>query len=161
MEARSAEADVWLSRVALALAEPGQPRPTFAALAEAMQALAGFRVMTVLRMDAATLRSRRLFSSEPSYPTGGEKQHARGAWSRAIIDERRHFVAATPDEIRATFPDHAAILATGCGAIVCLPVVHDGVCRATLNLWHEAGRYDDATAARLRPLAQCLIPTCL
>jgi hypothetical protein len=130
-------------------------------LADVLQALVGHKVMTVLRIDAPTLRSVRLFSSEPSYPPGGTKQHRRGPWSEAVIDRGEYFLAATSADIRRAFPDHAGIEAAGCGSIVCLPVRYDGRCLATLNLWHVSGHYDAASAARAQPYASLLIPSCL
>jgi hypothetical protein len=147
--------------VAAALGQAGQPQATFRAVADALQALVGHKVMTVLRIDVPTLRSVRLFSSEPSYPPGGTKQHRRGSWSAAVIDRGESFLAATSADIRLAFPDYAGIEAAGCGSIVCLPVRYDGRCLATLNLWHVSGHYDAAAAARAQPYASLLIPSCL
>lgn len=146
--------------VAEAQARAGQPQATYAALADALQALVGHKVMTVLRMDAATLRSVRLFSSEPSYPPGGTKQHRRGRWSEAIFDRRTFFLAPRRDDVRATFPDYQGIEAAGCASIVCLPVRYDGQVLATLNLWHVDGHYDEAAARRALPFASFLVPAC-
>src|SRR5690242_10683021 len=74
------------ARVAAAQRASGQPEPTFRALADALQATVGHKVMTVLMLDVPALTSVRLFSSEASYPPGGRKQHGRGAWSAAVID---------------------------------------------------------------------------
>ncbi|MCC6468965.1 MAG: GAF domain-containing protein [Alphaproteobacteria bacterium] len=147
--------------VAAAQARPGQPGPTFAALADALQALVGYKVMTILRLDTATLRSVRLFSSEPSYPPGGTKQHRRGAWSAAIVDRRSYFLAPRRDNVHRNFPDYQGIEAAGCASIVCLPVLYDGRCLATLNLWHVDGHYDAAAAERALPFASLLVPACL
>jgi len=72
----------WFARVAAAQRESGQPAPTFGALAEALQAVVGHKVMTVLKLDVPSLTSTRLFSSEASYPPGGRKQHARAPGAR-------------------------------------------------------------------------------
>jgi hypothetical protein len=151
----------WFARAAATQGGSGQPQATFLALAEALQAVVGHRVMTVLRIDAARLRSVRLFSSEPSYRPGGTKQHVRGAWSAAVIDRGNYFLAAATADMRAAFPDHAGIEAVGCGSIVCLPVRYDGRCLATLNLWHVSGHYDAAAAERVLPFASLLVPSCL
>ncbi len=74
-----------------------------------MASVVGFKVLTVLKLDPTTLRSVRLYSSEPSYPIGGVKQHVRSAWSDAILQRRTAFVAHDLAALRATFPDAAAI----------------------------------------------------
>lgn len=147
--------------VAAAQRGAGQPEATFRALSGALQDLVGHKVMTVLKLDVASLVSVRLFSSEPSYPPGGRKQHGRNAWSAAVIDRGTWFLAATTAEIRQHFPDASGIEAAGCGSIICLPVRYDGRCLATLNLWHVSGHYDAAAAERAFPLASLLVPACL
>lgn len=147
--------------VTTAQARAGQPAATFSALADALQNLVGHKVMTVLKLDTATLRSVRLFSSEPSYPPGGAKQHRQGAWSAAVVDRRTYFLARRRDDVRGAFPDYQGIEAAGCASIVCLPVLYDGRCLATLNLWNVDGHYDDAAARRAMPFASFLVPACL
>src|SRR5262245_10163412 len=72
----------------------GSPAPiVFAHMREALAKVVGFKVLTVLKLDPTTLRSVRLYSSEPSYPIGGTKQHVRGAWSEAVLDRGAVFVA--------------------------------------------------------------------
>src|ERR1700730_12169111 len=56
----------------------------FTRLNEALANVVGFKVLTVLKLDPTTLKSVRLYSSEPSYPIGGTKQHVRSAWSEAV-----------------------------------------------------------------------------
>ncbi len=147
--------------VADAQGRAGQPQPTFEALASALQALVGHRVMTVLKIDLSTLRSVRLFSSEKSYPPGQSKQHRRGPWSDAVIDRGSYFLTPTQSDVREAFPDAAGIEAAGCGSVICLPVRYDGRTLATLNLWHVSGHYDAAAAERALPFASLLIPACL
>src|SRR5215475_10490560 len=74
-----------------AAARDGSPAEVvFARLHEALTTVVGFKVLTVQKLDLATLRSVRLYSSEPSYPVGGIKQHERSAWSEAVLE--RHAV---------------------------------------------------------------------
>src|SRR5580704_18619452 len=94
----------------LAAARDGSPTPVvFAHLRQALMNAVGFKVLTVLKLDAKTLRSVRLFSSESSYPVGGRKQHVRSGWSDAVLDRRTAYVARGRAALRATFPDSAAI----------------------------------------------------
>src|SRR3954466_3371624 len=112
-------------------------RAVFERLREALANVVAFKVLTVLKLDPQTLRSVRLYSSEPSYPVGGTKQHVRGAWSEAVLDRRQVFVARNLAALRKTFPDSAAIEATGCGSIIAAPIIRQGAVVGTLNLWHR------------------------
>lgn len=131
---------------------------TFDGVRAELAKVIGFKVMTVLKLDPETLRSVRLYSSEPSYPVGGTKQHVRSAWSEAVLERRQVFVARNIAALRKTFPDSAAIEATGCGSIIAAPIIHDGAVVGTLNLWHRDGYYDDAKAALIRPFADAIAP---
>jgi len=153
-------ADIRLQRVVAAVRDGLPDTEVYARLADGLQSVVGFKVLTVLRIDPATLRSVRLFSSEPSYPVGGTKQHARNAWSAAIFDRCEAFLAPGLAEVRATFPDSAAIEATGCASIIATPVIGaDGVL-GTLNLWHRDGFYDRAKASWAMPFAATIAPLC-
>ena len=131
-------------------------RAVFERLREALAQVVAFKVLTVLKVDLKTLRSVRLYSSEPSYPVGGTKQHARGAWSEAVLDRQSAFVASDLAALRATFPDSAAIEATGCASIIAAPIIHDGVVVGTMNLWHRDRYYDDEKGALVAPFAQAI-----
>jgi transcriptional regulator with GAF, ATPase, and Fis domain len=130
----------------------------FARLHQALTEVVGFKVLTVLKLDPATLCSVRLYSSEPSYPIGGAKQHVRSAWSEAVLDRRTVYVAHDLAALRATFPDSAAIEATGCGSIVAAPIIHQGGVVGTMNLWHRDGYYDDVKGLRTVPFANAIAP---
>ena len=133
-------------------------RDVFACLHEALTAVIGFKVLTVQKLNLTTLRSVRLYSTEPTYPVGGIKQHERSAWSEAVLDRRAAFVAPDVATLRATFPDAAAIETAGCGSIVAAPVIHEGVVLATMNLWHRDGYYHEALGLRAMPFAAAIAP---
>ncbi|MEA2928785.1 MAG: hypothetical protein QOG38_1213 [Hyphomicrobiales bacterium] len=133
-------------------------RAVFARLHEALAEVVAFKVLTVLKLDPATLRSVRLYSSEPSYPIGGIKQHVRGEWSKTILDRRTVFVAQDLATLRATFPDSAAIEETGCGSIVAAPIIHDQAIVGTMNLWHRNGYYDNAKGLLAMQFANAIAP---
>lgn len=142
-----------------AAARDGSPADVvFVRLREALTKVVGFKVLTVLKLDPATLRSVRLYSSEPSYPIGGTKQHVRSAWSDAVLDRRTVYVAHDLAALRATFPDSAAIEATGCASIVATPIIHEGVVVGTMNLWHQDRYYDEAKGLRTVPFARAIAP---
>lgn len=142
-----------------AVREAAPTQVAFAALHDALAAAIGFKVLTVQKLNLATLRSVRLYSSEPTYPIGGIKQHQRSAWSEAVLDRRAVFVAPDVATLRATFPDSAAIEATGCGSIVAAPIILGGTVLGTMNLWHREGYYDDAKGQLARPFAAVIART--
>jgi len=140
-----------------AAASRGLPaRAVFERLHDALADVVGFKVLTVLKLDPTTLRSVRLYSSEPSYPVGGTKQHVRSAWSEAVLERKTAFLASDLAAVRAAFPDSAAIEATGCGSIVAAPIVHDGAVVGTMNLWHREGYFDEAKARLVMPFADAI-----
>jgi hypothetical protein len=148
----------YLRPVEAAVRDGSPAHVIFARLHAALANVVGFKVLTVLKLDPATLRSVRLYSSEPSYPIGGTKQHVRSAWSEAVLDRRAVFVAYDLAALRTTFPDSAAIEATGCGSIVAAPIVHRGAVVGTMNLWHQDCYYDEAKGLRTVPFANAIVP---
>jgi hypothetical protein len=156
MTGHSSESD--LARIETGVRDGSPAHVVFARLHDALARVVGFKVLTVLKLDPATLRSVRLFSSEPSYPIGGTKQHVRSAWSKAVLDRGAFYVAHDLAALRATFPDSAAIEATGCGSIVASPIIHEGAVVGTMNLWHQESYYDDAKGLRTVPFANAIAP---
>lgn len=148
----------YLGPVEAAVRERSPAAVVFARLHAALTEVVGFKVLTVLKLDPTTLRSVRLHSSEPSYPIGGAKQHVRSAWSEAVIDRRAVYVAHDLAALRATFPDSAAIEATGCGSIIAAPIICEGAVVGTMNLWHQDGYYDDVKGLRTVPFANAIAP---
>jgi transcriptional regulator with GAF, ATPase, and Fis domain len=148
----------WLRPLEAAIRASLSDDAIFKSLHDGLANVVAFKVLTVLKLDSSTLRSIRLYSSEPSYPVGGSKQHQRSAWSEAILDRHVVFVARDLAELRATFPDSAAIEATGCGSIIAAPVLwNDGVV-GTMNLWHREGFYDRQMGERVLPFATAIAP---
>jgi GAF domain-containing protein len=102
----------------------------------------GHRLFTIMRHDAAGGRNTRIHSSHPlEYPTGGAKPVRPTAWTQQLLVEGRPFIGADAAAIRATFPDHATILALGCESVLNLPVLWNGRVLGTVNLLHRAHHY--------------------
>jgi len=148
----------WLRPLEAAVRASRPNDQIFKSLHDGLANVVAFKVLTVLKLDSATLRSVRLYSSEPSYPVGGRKQHQRSAWSEAILDRHTVFVARDLAELRATFPDSAAIEATGCGSIIAAPILWNGGVVGTMNLWHRDGFYDRQMGERVLPFATAIAP---
>jgi GAF domain-containing protein len=128
--------------LAWAQALPGQPAPLFQALQDATRAQIGHRLFTIMRHDAAAGRNARIHSSHPlEYPVGGAKPLRPSAWTQQLLVEGRPFISENADAIRATFADHATILALGCESVLNLPVLWNGRVLGTVNLLHRTGHY--------------------
>jgi transcriptional regulator with GAF, ATPase, and Fis domain len=133
-----------LALVAEALARAGQPRALFQALDRALAATVGHRLFTVLRYHREAQESERLYTSQGvAYPVGGRKTVRPTPWTARVYGERRPYIGRTAADIRASFPDAELILSLGCESVLNLPVVFDDRVLGTMNLLHEAGRYDE------------------
>jgi hypothetical protein len=136
-----------LAAVAAAMARPGQPAPTFAALEAATHVVLGHRLFTILKYHAASGESERVWTNEPAaYPVAGRKALNPTFWSRQVLEERRPYVGRTAADIRAVFFDHELIASLGCASVLNVPVVWDARVLGTINLLHEAEWYDESDA---------------
>ena len=148
-----------LAAVASALAKPGQPAATYAALETATNAVLGHTLFTILRYHAATGESERVWTSRPdAYPVAGRKALNPTFWSRQVLEERRPYLGRTAADIRAVFFDHELIASLGCASVLNLPVVWEGRVLGTINLLHEAEWYEEADAALGLAFAGLAVP---
>ena len=148
-----------LHAVAVALTEPGQPAPLWAALDLALAAVVGHRLFTVLRYHPDSRESERCYTNRPAaYPVGGRKPFTESAWSRQVFGERRPYIGRSAADIRAVFFDHALIASLGCDSVLNLPVVHGGRVLGTLNLLHEADWYGEEDIASGLLFAALAVP---
>lgn len=109
----------------------------------------GVILFTLSVVDEAASHSRRLHTSHPvEYPVGGVKPMPRDAWYAACIATRAPFVANTPAEFAALFPDHGLITGMGLGSCVNFPVTGlAGQVVGTVNLLAETGHFSPARLA--------------
>ena len=151
-----------LIAVAAAGSRTGQPLTTFAALDEALGAVLGHKLFTVLAYHPDSGESERCYTNQPhAYPVGGRKPLPQGVWVERVIHEHRAFLGRTADDIRAVFFDHHLIASLGCDSVLNLPVVCDGEAIGTINLLHEACWYDEHDAEIGRLFACLAIPALL
>jgi len=137
-----------LAAVASAMARPGQPAATYAALEAAMEAVLGHRLFTILRYHADTGESERVWTNRPAaYPVAGRKALNPTFWSRQVLQERRPYLGRTAADIREVFFDHELIASLGCASVLNLPVVWDDRVLGTINLLHEAEWYVETDVA--------------
>ncbi|MES2710978.1 MAG: GAF domain-containing protein [Pseudomonadota bacterium] len=119
----------------------------------------GHALCTAMRFEAATMRVRRLYTSNAeAYPLGGWKAKRDTAWGRHVLLEGRVFVGEGAAAIEAHFDDHALIARLGLRSIVNVPVRLGGACVGTLNFLWEAERLGLAHVATTRLLALLAAP---
>ena len=117
------------------------------ALLHAECAALGTRLFTITTLDTTADLARRAYTSHPEeYPTAGTKPMTRDGWHDFCITGQQTFVANTAPEFARYFFDHALITSMGLGSCINVPVVHDGMVLATVNLLAEEHHF---TAAKL------------
>lgn len=103
----------------------------------------GVILFTLSLIDEGAALARRIHTSHPKeYPLGGVKPMTRDAWYDVCIAARAPFVANTPAEFSALFPDHGLITSMGLGSCVNLPVIGGGgKVIGTVNLLAGQGHF--------------------
>lgn len=151
-----------LAAAASVVREQADPAAALRAIGAAMDRLVGSRMFTFLRFDYARFEMERLYCTRADlYPIGAFKPMRSGPWSECVIDRGAVFIAAGPQEMRATFGDHVALAAMGCHASMCVPVRHLGRTLGTMNLNGDEGRYGEREAALALPFAALAVPSFL
>lgn len=146
-----------LQALIAACARPGQPAPLYRALDDALARVCGHRLFTLMVLDRHSGEAERVYSSRPDvYPVAGRKRLADTPWYRRTIAGRRHYLAATDDDIRWAFGDHELIRGLGCGAAINVLVIHDGRVLGSANLLHEQRYYRERDIADCLPFVQLL-----
>ena len=102
----------------------------------------GCRLFTVMTADMKKLVAQRIYTSHPfDYPVSGTKPIHLDYWFDVVHRQQRLFVANTIADIAKVFPDHEKIWAMGCGSVVNVPVIVDGVLVATINILDVENHY--------------------
>ncbi len=152
------DTDTAVLAVAHALAAPGQPEPTYAALDRAMDGLIGHKLFTLMTYDARAGTVERVYSNQTAaYPVGGKKPYSASTLFDRLLKQGEPAIVRTEAEMRRAFVDHELIASLGAGGSLHLPVVHDGRALGVMNLLHRAGWYDTPHIAVARPFAALLI----
>lgn len=126
-----------------------------ATLARTVDREFGYRLCTVMALDALRGVNRRIWSSNSElWPTGGEKLLPPDSeLYRVVVALGQPRLIDGQEAIRAAFADHALILAAGCASAVNMPMRLQGRTLGALNLLHVAGHYAGRDLARLATLA--------
>ena len=117
-----------------------------------------FRMLTILQYQEVDGVVVRVHSSDPAaYPIGGRKRLADFPTNHAAMADGDVFLAATKDDVRRAYADHAALFALGIEAILNVPVRVNGRRLGTLNLCGAEGSFGPEEMARARELAEMLV----
>lgn len=138
----------------------GASRPEIYAAVDALvRDTVGYKLLTVLKFVEETQEVERLYSSDPkAYPIGGRKQLKSINKDHSLAASGEIFLAANPDEVKATFPDHELIFSLGVGAILNAPIRHAGRRLGTLNCCGLANSYGAREIEAAKVLANLLVP---
>ena len=118
----------------------------------------GVRLFTIMRVDMSAMLASRSYSSDPvSYPASGTKPVEMNPWFDIVHGKQESFVANTPEDIAAVFPDHELIGSLGCGSVVNLPVILGGRLVATVNMLDAERHYTPQRVARVEQ--ELLLPS--
>jgi GAF domain-containing protein len=113
------------------------PAAAFAAADQAAERLVARTYSTILQLDGGGM-SCRLFSSVPqTYPVGVAKPLGPSPWRDHVVDRGEVFIAATPAEIAAHFPDFEVVASLGGRCLANIPV--PGADGRIVGLFNVAG----------------------
>lgn len=116
----------------------------------------GVKLFTIMDYVAGRNMGRRTYSSDPeNYPVSGWIALRDNDWFDCVVRNRKTYVANNKQQISRDFADADLITSLGCGAIVNLPLIHDGELVATVNLLNSEGYF---TNQKLAVANQILLP---
>jgi hypothetical protein len=132
-------------------------------LAAAARRSPGAKLVTISTIDVDQNQMIRVYSTDPeSYPVGGRGEPFREGdddpWYDRVVMEQRPWVSFDVDHLRANFADHELIESLGCGAIINVPVVQDGVTIGSINLLDADGSYDQSSVDAALALGARIVP---
>ncbi|MBA2961889.1 GAF domain-containing protein [Ramlibacter sp. MAH-25] len=123
-----------------ALGRNPDPAQALAAIEGARQALLGPGLLTVNLVatepgDApGEIHLQRGWSSDPAaYPVGGRKRKLLTPWTEQLLVRGEVFIGEGEGALASVFDDHARIAALGLQAVINVPLIEGGRCRATFN----------------------------
>jgi hypothetical protein len=125
---------------------------------EAVRAELGVKLFTILAFTDGGQTLHRIYSSHPQqYPVGGRKDvvaDVAADWVTRCRDERAPYFGASREDVRRIFTDSALIESLGCGSIINVPIVRDGVCIGALNILDAEGTYGGADIEKAMAIAE-------
>ncbi len=144
-----------LARLAHDTAEAATPQDAFRAAEDAVRALTGFRLFTILFVTRDGTEVERVHTSDPSaYPLSGRKRMGPTPWGAHVLQGRKPWWGGDAAAIAWAFPDHALIQNLGCASCINIPVASLRQVIGTLNVLDGAG----VLRADQIPLIQAVAP---
>ncbi len=149
-----------LATLTAALEQPGQPETLYRALDAETKRLVGHRLFTLLYVDGQEVA--RVYSNTPAaYPVFGRKPMGPTPWGAHVLEGRKPYLGRDMAAIRWAFFDHELIASLGCGSVINIPIVYDGMTIGTMNLLDAEHHYTEADVPKVAALAPVLIPAFL
>ncbi|KQM69738.1 GAF domain-containing protein [Xylophilus sp. Leaf220] len=146
-----------LADASAVLAGSADDAALYAAVQDALAALAGFRLLTVLRTTPAGDGLERMHTSDlAAYPAGGVKPVGGDAWLQCLLTASEPQLSPDADAVRRRFFDADAVFALGCQSALNVPVRFRGRTLGTLNLLHRAGWYRPSDSATCQLFANLI-----
>lgn len=100
-------------------------------------------------------------SNAAAYPVGGRKRKRPGPWTDQLLVRGEVFVGEGEHALQAVFDDATLIRALGLRAVVNVPILAGGRCRATFNVLGGRPRWQPQEIAAIRLLALLARPAIL
>ena len=106
-----------------------------------LKASVGHTLFTVSHALPSGKEVERIFTSMPAeYPNGGRKPMVHTEWND-VMAAGKCFVASEPAQFGPHFQDLDTIVSLGFGAVINIPVIHQGRMLGSLNLLDKKGAY--------------------
>lgn len=100
------------------------------------------------------IQLQRAWSSDAAaYPVGGRKRKLATPWTEQLLVRGELFIGEGDEALAAAFDDHARIAGLGLRAVVNVPLLEEGRCRATFNVLGPRPRWRREEVAAVRLLA--------
>ncbi len=129
-----------LARLARDTAEAATPQAAFLAAEDAVRALTGLRLFTILFVTRDGQEVERVHTSDPAaYPLSGRKRMGPTPWGAQVLVARQPWHGGDAQAIRWAFPDHELIARLGCASCINIPVVSLRRIIGTLNVLDGPG----------------------
>jgi hypothetical protein len=134
-------------------ADVDQPRSGFRTLARIFADYPGYLLFSVSSLENKTWL-RRIFSTDPDrHPVNATKDMEGTRYCSTVVAGRSHLLCRSDDDLRASFQDHAAIIASGVGSSVNLCLRFDGRVVGSANFLGVPAAYGPATVDDLAVFA--------
>lgn len=138
-------ADVALGTLAIAASRPGQPVPSFDALAKLFLNHPGYLLFSVSALERGSWLRRIYSTDQARHPVGATKDMAGTGYHTALIQGRQHVLSQGAIGLQTTFQDHEAMLADGMGCAVNLCLQYNGKVVGSANFLGRGDTYDAQT----------------